>query len=574
MDSPVGFDIETGPADELFTYGDGFLRLAGYSGENGPMTTTDMQELIRVLDDAPWIYGHNVLMFDLPALCFRHGADWESLSRKTLDTLILDRLDYPPKARDTGGSVDKYDLDAVCERRGVPGKADILKELAKEFGGYDKIPVTDPRYIEYLRIDVQAIEGLIDELPLDDYAKREHRVQSWLGRMTLNGFDVNVELNNERIAKGEETKAAALVSLSEDWNLPLGKFVWSGRGDDKVETWTPFDSPLASVEGRKWLIEMWDAFGVTNPPKTGKGRLSTKAEDLRTLIGQNHLHPDLVEILNLIMTVTTVRTVYQTVDNCLVNGKVHASINMGQASGRSSVTNPGLTVFGKRGERYHERDIFIPPFPDWSVFTCDLSQVDMRAIAGLCQDPNYMALFEDGRDPHTEIAIQLFGDAKFRQEVKPITHGSNYGLGQNKLIAQGHDPDKVRRYFSQRKSQFPILLNWQDDMREMARSGYLIGSHGRKMKCDPRRVYTQAPALMGQNGAAEILKDCILRLPQEFRPYVRTMVHDEIVFCAPDKDIEEIMQEVRKAMTFTWRGVPIECDLSGPGPSWGAVSAK
>ena len=573
MSEPVGFDIESGPADKLFTYGEGFLRVAGYSSEDEPATTTDMQTLISALDDAPWIYGHNILGFDLLALCFYHGADWETLSRKAMDTMILDRLDFPPQARDTGGSVDKYDLDTVCERRGVKGKTDDLRELAKEFGGFDSIPVDDERYLAYLRGDVKAIENLIDEIPRGSYANREHKVQSWLGRMTLNGFRVDTVLNDERIAKGEETKANALVSLNQDWDLPLGKFHWSGRGDDKVETWEDFDSPLASLEGRKWLLQMWDAFGITSPPKTDKGRLSTKAEDLRTLISSNMLHPDLVEVLNLITTVTTVRTVYQTVDDCLVGDRVHANINMGQASGRSSVTNPGLTVFGKRGGRHIERDIFIAE-DGWSIFTCDLNQVDMRAIAGLCQDPNYMDLFSDGRDPHAEIALQLFGNVSFREQVKPITHGSNYGLGQQKLIAQGHDPDKVRHYFAQRKSQFPILLNWQDEVRETAKSGLLIGSHGRKLKCDPRRVYTQAPALMGQNGAAEILKDCILRLPNEFRPYVRTMVHDEIVFCAPTKGIDEVMAEVKRAMTFDFRGVPIECDLSKAGQSWGEVCSK
>ena len=570
---PVGFDIETGPANELFTYGDGFLRVAGYSTEVEPATTTDMQELIKQLDEAPWIYGHNIMGFDLLALAHYHGADWENLARKSMDTLLLDRLDFPPEARDVGGSKDKYDLDTVCERRGVPGKTDNLRELAKEFGGFDKIPVDDPRYIEYLQGDITAIVNLIDELPRGQYANREHKVQSWLGRMTLNGFLVDEPLLRERIELGEQTKANAYVSLSEDWNLPLGKFVWSGRGDDKVETWTDFESPIQSLEGRKWLMEMWDAFGVANPPKTDKGRLSTKAEDLRMLINNGQLHPDLVEVLTLITTVTTVRTVYQTVDDCLVSGRVHPSINMGQASGRSSVTNPGLTVFGKRDGRHIERDVFIAE-PGWVVFTCDLSQVDMRAIAGLCQDPNYMALFEDGRDPHTEIAIQLFGSAAFRQEVKPITHGANYGLGQKKLIDQGHDPDKVRRYFAARKSEFPILINWQDAIREEAKGGFLDNGFGRKMKCDPRRIYTQAPALMGQGAAADILKECILRLPQEFRPYVRVTVHDEIVFCCPEESVTEIMHEVKKAMTFEWRNVQIECDLSGPGKSWGEVSAK
>jgi DNA polymerase-1 len=373
------------------------------------------------------------------------------------------------------------------------------------------------------------------------------------------------------LAEGELVKKEALLSLCEDWDLPMGRIEWTGRGKDKIEEWVEFDSPLASLEGRKWLAMVWDAFGVVNPPITDKGRLATKAETLRELIENNLLHPDLVEILNLVMTVTTVRTVYQTVESCLVGDRVYPTINMGQASGRSSVTNPGLTVFGKRGERFHERDIFIPEDDDWCIFSCDLKQVDMRAIAGLSQDPNYMALFDDGRDPHTEVAIQIFGDAKYRQQTKPITHGSNYGLGANKLIAQGHDPDLVRKYFAENKRRFPVMFSWRDKIRAEAKSsGYLDNGFGRKMKCDPYRVYTQAPALMGQGAAADILKECILRLPDEFRPYVRLTVHDEIDFACLKKDYDEISREVLKAMTFEWRGIPIEADLSEPADSWGA----
>ena len=89
----------------------------------------------------------------------------------------------------------------------------------------------------------------------------------------------------------------------------------------------------------------------------------------------------------------------------------------------------------------------------------------MRAVAGLSQDANYMRLFDDGRDAHTEIAIKLFGSADFRQQVKPITHGSNYGLGANKMIANGHDPQLVQKYFEERKRMFPRLLEWQDEVR-------------------------------------------------------------------------------------------------------------
>ena len=131
-----------------------------------------------------------------------------------------------------------------------------------------------------------------------------------------------------------------------------------------------------------------------------------------------------------------------------------------------------------------------------------------------------------------------------------------------------------------------MLMRWQDDIRAIVRNGELLDNgFGRKMRAEPYRAYTQAPALAGQGGAADALKTCILRLPEEFRPFVRCMVHDEVDFSAPTKDIEEIMHEVKKAFTFglandngrlvvvdfnTPGAVNIECDISGPGPNWGA----
>ena len=491
----------------------------------------------------------------------------------------------PPQARDTGGSKDKYNLNASCERRGVVGKTDNLQDLSKEFGGYDLIPVDDPRYIAYLQGDVNALHDLIDSIPKNAYAKREHEVQSWLGRMTLNGFRVDLDLLKCRLDEGELRKREALECLAKDWDLPMGRIEWTGRGKNKVEQWEEFASPLASLEGRQWIERVWNAFGIANPPLTETKRFSTKAEHLRAMVDEGSLHPELVEILNQVMIVTTTRTVYQTVDDCLVGDRVYPTINMGQASGRSSVTNPGLTVFGKRGERYHERDIFIPD-EGHSIFVCDLCQIDMRVIAALCQDKNYMALFANGRDPHAEVAVQFFGSIEFRERVKPITHGSNYGLGQKKLIEAGHEPALVRKYFKARQEQFPVLMRWQDDIRAIVRNGELLDNgFGRKMRAEAYRAYTQAPALMGQGGAADALKTCILRLPEEFRPFVRCMVHDEVDFSAPTKDIREIMHEVKKAFTFglandngrlvvvdfnTPGAVNIECDISGPGPNWGA----
>jgi DNA polymerase-1 len=593
VSEPVGFDLETSSADQLFLAERGeFIRIAGYTEGDGVAHTTDMDLLIKQLDTAPWNYSHGGLTFDLLALAHHHASPewWDEITRKSVDTEILARLDYPPTARDTGGSADKYSLDIVAQRLGVQGKTADLKEIAKQFGGYGNIPVDNPEYLDYLAGDVNAIRALIGLLPNSpqvkgqgfEYAAREHKVAALNGRMTLNGFRVDIPLNEERIAQGEERKTRALETLRDIFDLPLGKFNWTGRGDDKIETWLDFENPLASLEGRKWLINVWKAYGVQNPPITETGQLSTKADHLKPIAESPVSHPDLQYLLQLMMIVTTTRTVYQTVADHLAGDRVHPLIVMRQASGRSSVTAPGLTVFGKRGGRHVERDIFLPE-EGHRLLSADLSQVDMRAVAGHCQDKAYMRLFEPGNDLHSEIAAQVFGDMPRdahgnhprRQDAKAIGHGANYGLGANKMIESGFDPEIVETFFTQMRKSFPRLIQWQNEVRAIAKSGQLLDNgFGRKMRPDPIRAYTQGPALMGQGGASDIMKQALLRMPPEFRPYLRVTVHDEIVMSVPEGDFTEIAREVQKAMTFDFRGVPILCDVSQPGASWGEVSAK
>jgi DNA polymerase family A len=575
--SVIAWDIETADADGLFTHGPGFLRLWGAEHNGGTVTGTDPSELIKILDEAEWVTGHNITGFDLLALAHYYGADWERLAAKAIDTLLLARLDHPPKARDTGGSDDRYSLGHVAERLGVEGKTGNLAELARKHGGYGQIPQDDPGYLDYLRGDVRASRAVFGALrgAWSPYARREHAVASVFGRMTLNGFAVNLGLLGERIAEGESRKREALEILRDDYDLPLGRWAWKGRGDKKEEFWEEFASPLSALDGREWLIDVYDAYGVNDPPVTDTGRLSTAAEALSGLADDDAAHPDLRRIVGLMATVTTTRTVYQTVADCLTaEGRVHPLIAMGQASGRSSVTNPGLTVFGKHGGRHHEREVFIPE-PGHVLLSCDLSQLDMRAIAGLSQDHAYIEMLQPGKDLHRELAIQIFGSPDFRQIAKGIGHGKNYGLGKNKLISRGFDAEKVRTFYAEFARKFPRLCEWQNEVRAIGESGELLDNgFGRKMRCDPPRAYTQAPALMGQGAAADLMKEAMLRMPDEFRPYYRMFVHDELVFDVPADDAEEIGREIQRAMTFEWRGVPILCDLSEPGQNWGEISAK
>ncbi len=568
----VGFDLETADADKLFTYGPGFVRIGGLINENGETSTgSDIKALVDKLNAADVVYGHNILGFDGLALAYWHGLDWESFCMKAVDTDPLSRAAHPPMSRGKS-SVDSYDLNHVAARYGVEGKTDDLKRLKNKHGGYDKIPLDDHEYHAYLVGDVKASKHVMDVLPQTDYTRREHRIAAMMGRMTLNGFKVDRDLLDQRYREGQERKQAAQEELADVHGLPLGKTVMRGRGAAKHGVFEPSKSPLATAEGTKWLSDLWQQYGVNHPPRTETGKLSTKAVSLETIGKHPKCPPELAHVIELMGVITTTRTVYQTALTYLAaDGRVHPKVSMRQASGRTSVTEPGMTVYGKHNGRHHEREIFVADDGE-VIITCDASQVDMRAIAGHSQDPNYMSLFEPGRDAHQEIA-DLLGIS--RQDAKARGHGYNYGLGMRRMIEEGADPVVVRRFFDGMAEQFPRLMEWREEVREIGGRGELLDNgFGRMMRCDPHFAYTVAPALMGQGGARDLVFDSMLRLPESYWEYLRTFVHDEVVMSVPAEKAEEVMATVKNAFTTEWRGVPILADTTGPCLTWGEASIK
>lgn len=599
MSGTVYVDLETAGAEALFTGRvsesggtrsvDGpFTRLCGAAREDGPVgITSDAGVLLGLLDRADKIVWHNGLGYDALVLARRHGADWDALAAKSTDTELAARQLDPPRARSTGGSLDRYTLDHVAERLGVQGKITGdggLNELKRIFHGYDRIPVDDPRFRAYLRQDVTALRDVATHPRLvpvieSEYVRREHRLVSLAGRMTLNGFRVDEPLLRERIRAGQERKAAALAELNTRYGIPLDKEITRGRGSGKVTVTEPYASPLATRAGKDALIRALAECGAVHYPRTEKTKdIAAGRDGMEKIYAHYGDLPGLKRLCDLVTLVTTVRTVYQTAaDHLTDGGRVHAMNSYRQASGRCSTTAPGLTVYGKHDGRHVERDIFVPE-DGHVIITCDLSQADLRVIAGHCQDPAYMELFAPGRDAHMDMAEIYFGvrtpDA--RQKTKKINHQVNYGGGAESIARQEKlDLADVQRSLAARAAAYPRLIKWTEDVRDRAAAGDLLDNgFGRMLRCDPVRSYTQAPALMGQGGARDLLADGLLRLPDDLRPFLRAQVHDEIVLSVPEQDAGEVSRELEKAMTTEWMGVPILCQVSKPGGSWGEVSGK
>lgn len=567
------FDLETASADELCTYGPGYIRLGGYTHAGEVRLTADADRLTRYLEQADLVAGHNILGFDLLAMTRYHGLDVHAMVERgaVFDTLLAARQLDPPRAR----ANQKYDLDTLAGRMGLPGKSFDLKKLAKEFGGYDRIPLDDPRYREYLERDVSVSLGVYARTATrDPYIAREHRVAAVTGQITLNGFAVDRELLDERLADVAQTKGDALAELEEAYEIPMT----SAKG-------VRYKSPLATDAGKAALEEAFTRLGVTELPRTPKtGALTTGGEEMAALARR---YPQAARLCELVKTVTGARTIYGTIDAHTVQTsdgrwRVFPTISMEQSTGRASTTKPGLTVVGKRGERYHERDVFVAD-PGEVMLSVDLAQVDARAVAALSGDPAYREMFAPGRDLHAEVAERVWRDRSRREHAKAIGHGWNYGMGLGRLAAEAEvDYLAAQQFDAAMRYQFPRLVEWRDEVRTLAAAGFLLDNgFGRKMNPDPERAHTQGPAFMGQGAARDLMMEGLLRLPRKIYPMLRAIVHDEVVLSVPADIALDVAHAVTSAMSFEWRGVPIIAEPQKTrdgqvrfGRTWGDLYAK
>lgn len=635
----VGFDIETASADELYRgrHEGPFVRLVGAvfseDEDSFPDTSTEPDRLVADLNRADVIYGHRLFEFDLQALAHHHGADYDALAAKTIDTFTLAQLVWPSGAK---GDREKYDLDSVAKRLGHTGKSDDLKALADKHGGYDKIPVDDPEYRAYLEGDLDATKYAYENLRMLHapgessasertiaYAEREMRVAAIQNRMTLNGWRVDTELLAERVDVEEERRREAAQALHTEFGMPLKrpdryklklkadmppgykdvrfaelrKWISTAEGGagavavgvaERIEG-EPYDAPWNTDAGKAAIIKALAAAGAEHYPRTKTGEIKTSSEALgegtwydqetgKSKPGLLRVYPRskylrVGRIVDLLSAATGATAKYAEIQEWLSpDGRVHARTGHVQASGRWATVKPASANLGKRGLKVEQRRVFLAD-EGHVLLTCDLSQVDVRAVAGHSQDPVLIEMLQPGKDYHEEMALIFFGDRAKRKQGKPISHGRNYGQGARAISERNSlDYEMVRAACEQHDETMPRLLEWKEEVRILGESGQLLDNgFGRLMKCDPSRAYTQAPALMGQGAARDILCESLLRLVQmrpEVTPYLRGVVHDEVILSVPEDEAPQWRDWLEYAFTWEWRGVPILCDISAPALNW------
>ena len=326
----------------------------------------------------------------------------------------------------------------------------------------------------------------------------------------------------------------------------------------------------------------------TKSLKTG---FSTNAAALTELFDQTG-HPFLEKLLahrDSTKLKQMVETLLKAVEQ---DSKIHTTyVQTGTSTGRLSSENPNLQNIPIRNPRGAQiRDAFIASKDFESIMTADYSQIEMRIMAHLSEDPGLIEAFNAGEDLHRFVGSRIFGvkpsdvTSEMRAQVKAMSYGlvyglSEYGLAKQLGLSNADAKQLMKDYFERFGGVRKYLAKVVEDAKAV---GYTTTYHGRRRPFDDlnssifqvrenaRRAALNAPI---QGTAADIMKLAMNQIQEALesktmRSRMLLQVHDELVFevfPGESKALEELVLD--KMSNVVKLSVPLDVQI-GTGRSW------
>lgn len=525
-------------------------------------------DIARVLSRGSHFLMHNAT-YDM-LVSDRHGlADLETLAPKVTDTRILAHL-IDPRRRPEGGTGHKLkELAAVyVDPDAQDGEAALKREFRRlkmtEAEGWRHIPIDNDVYVRYAGLDVLLTWRLWAELAprvtgvgLGDLARFEHHLQGLLAILERRGVRIDVpyteRLRDALTAEATEFAAVAARYGVESVNSP--KQVAAALGG-MGETLTDRTAGGALSVGKEVLLALadldreWTRIGAREPNLLADAVVRSKrAGKWASTYAQAFL--DLMDPAT----------------------RLHPKINGLQArTARMSIAHPPLQQLPSSDWRVRRSLI---PDPGMTMVAADYSQVEMRVLAALAQEPTMMAAIASGTDLHDFTAKRVYGDdfTKAQRKVsKAIGFGKVYGGGASSIAQQtGASLAGVKEAIAAYDATFPGVRRYAAYLQRRARYGAVevVTPSGRHLPLDRQRLYA-ATNYVVQSTARDILAQALVDLfDQGLGDFLLLPVHDEVLAQAPDADAAEVVAEIGRVMESTFYGVAIKSDTTILGPSWG-----
>jgi len=259
-------------------------------------------------------------------------------------------------------------------------------------------------------------------------------------------------------------------------------------------------------------------------------------------------------------------------------------------TGRLASSDPNLQNIPVRTpEGRRIRQAFVAP-AGWVLMAADYSQIELRIMAHLSQDPGLIQAFKAGEDVHRATASEVFGvpldqvSPEQRRYAKVINFGliygmSAYGLARNLDIDRGVAKNYIDQYFA----KYPGVARYMDTIRASAKAnGYVETVFGRRLFLPeinspngPRRQGAERAAINApmQGTAADLIKMAMIEvqrtLEQErLRSRLVLQVHDELVLEVPQDEVEVLRRMLPEKMEHVATlSIPLIVEV-GVGQNW------
>ncbi|MDQ6751750.1 MAG: DNA polymerase, partial [Actinomycetota bacterium] len=273
------------------------------------------------------------------------------------------------------------------------------------------------------------------------------------------------------------------------------------------------------------------------------------------------------------------------------DGRLHTTFSqVTAATGRLSSINPNLQNVPIRTELGREVRACFVAEPGNLLVTADYSQVELRVLAQVADEPVLKDIFRAGDDVHAATAMQVFGvarediDPAMRSKSKMINYGivyglSAFGMADRLQIAQ----EEAEKFIDAYLERFPKVRQFIEATIERAtEEGYVTTLFGRRRRVPELRARRWEVRKLGerlavntviQGTAADIIKVAMVRCHDALaRADLRTrsilQIHDELLFEGPAEEAEQALELVCREMRDAWELDPPLVVDAGIGPNW------
>lgn len=520
-----------------------------------------LEELARSSEIA-WI-GHNI-KYDLHVL-LNEGI---ALQHVGFDTMLASYLLHPERQRH---NLDELTLDLFGKIK-IP--IEQLLGSGKKQIGMEQVAID--QVCSYCCEDVDATLRL------------KRRLEGQLQQAGLMPLFVQMELPLIAVLLRMERRGI-YVDLSE--LATMSREIGEKIGDLQKQIHEMAGCTFNVSSPKQLSRILFEKMGIKPPKRTQTG-YSTSAETLEALQEE-------VPIVKKIMEYRFFEKLRSTYTDALPGQvlastqRIHCTFNQSvAATGRLSCQDPNLQnipVRVREGRRI--REAFKPQLAGWRFVSADYSQIELRLLAHLCEDPVLVKAFVEGQDVHTYTASLVFNvplaevTHQMRDQAKVVNFGILYGqqaFGLSQQLGIGYA--QAERFIETYFQRYRGVKEYLDACKQSARTtGRAVTMTGRQrpipeihntnaaLRAQAERLAINTPL---QGSAADLIKMAMIEVDRTLQEhpqwgYMVLQIHDELLFEVPEAQVEPLASCVKQIMEGVMPlKVPLVVDIS-VGKNWG-----